>query len=257
MSAILFVLVAVALFLIIALAVVKAFTRTDNPMGIIILWLKPRLKTLFKFIGNLLWQLLKALGTPFRNIVQAHNEDIISIFRGFRFLFGHPDMRKARLIRLCLEKKRLVIRSIFFLKELAVLPLNKISDIKIEKREQARERFTKSGNPMAGVFDDYLPSKPKDSEYIFSIRWEDTRGMKHDCVFRFRGLYLRNPRSRYLNADKITSIRNEIISAKPSIDSPDYAGPKMKAKSDIEMQLGASEGDRNTTGDQGDLPLSV
>ncbi|PJA29246.1 MAG: hypothetical protein CO189_02885 [candidate division Zixibacteria bacterium CG_4_9_14_3_um_filter_46_8] len=257
MITILYVLIAAALLLIIALSIVKWFSRTDDPSGIIINWLKPFIKLLLGGIGKLLIIILKAIWSPFSHIKGAHNADLIAIFRGFRFIFGHPDMRGARYIRLCLEKKRLVIRSVFFLKELAVLPLNKISDIKIEKREQARERFTKSGNPMAGVFDDYLSSKPKDSEYIFSIRYEDVRGMKHDCVFRFRGLNLRNPRSRYQNADKITNIRSKIISAKPSIDSPDYAGPKLKPTREMGPQLSAPADDSRKDGTQGNSPLSI
>ena len=229
------VLAVAAIIFAIALAAKGVAASNLRPLQIIGPWLSKGSKALlglFYWIGRNLGQLARKLP---RGFFQCGKDGVIARLGGMRFQFGHPDIRDTHLAKVCLTDKLLVIYSWFYYRKYGIIPLNKIRDVKIEKRSQARERYTKVGHPMAGVFDDFFRQKPRRSEYIISIRWEDERSIKHDTVFQFWGWL--SPRHWV----KAANIRNKILSAKPRVDSPDYAGPRMmvmKPSQQMEMPLG-------------------
>ncbi len=213
----------VAFGIIIILTLVKVSTYDDSPHRRLMKWTTHFVKSIFQP----LLKFLKEISSPsFRILSKLYlrrNQDIVKRFKKFNYMFGHPNMPGFKRITFCISDKEVVLLSKVFKRRLATIPLNKITDIKIEKRNQARERFTKIGNPLAGVFSDYLPEKEsRKGEYIMSIRWQDIRGLKHDCAFLYRHRW----RYKKKEPDRILSIRNDIINAKPSLNDEDYAGPK-------------------------------
>lgn len=217
----LYVLLALAGLVIIILVVVKGITRDDEPVLVIHKWLKNGYRSLVGSASRASGGFWPKLQKPFAGFARSKKDGKRKFICSAKFLFGHPDIRRPHLASLYLTDKSLILYRWFYHHCRADIPLNKITDIKIEKCDQAYKRFTKSGYPMAGVIDDYFSEKPRKSEYIISIRWEDGRGIKHDTILRYRGWLVPRPHIR------VTNIRRKLLAAKPSLDHPDYAGPRL------------------------------
>ncbi|MBD3233190.1 MAG: hypothetical protein GF315_05650 [candidate division Zixibacteria bacterium] len=230
METALYISISIAFVIIIILALVRDSTDSDEPFKVIRNWFVRTFSPILRFFGKTSKELPEKLRE------RKNRSDVRRRFGGFKYLFDHPDMDGDRKIKLVLKPKKLALRKKFLQRELAEIPLNKITEIRIEKREQARARYTSSGNPFAGVFDDYVTGDAPRGEYFFSIRWEDTRGIKHFSTFRFYKKWrFRKFRSRSIDADDITSIRSAILNAKPPVGHPDYVGPRdVKIKTDSE-----------------------
>lgn len=226
METVLYILVALAGATIVLPLAAKLLRRDDDPLDIHAKRVEPlRRSPIFFLLGMARWA-SKILLRPVKIVRRPKGDHILARFAGFKFLFGHPEMEESRRVRLYLEKKRLVLYSRAFSDELASVPLNRITGVIIEKPDQARVRHARSGKPLAGVVDDYLTGKQHRHEYIFSVHWDDDRGMSHDSVFRYRRRSLRIWGFGDDPADIVTGIRNKIISAKPPIGHPDYLAPQ-------------------------------
>lgn len=217
----LYISIAIAFVAIIVLALVRDSTGSDEPFKVIGNWFVRTFSPVLRFFGRTGRELPEKLKE------RRNRSDVLRRFGGFKYLFDHPDMDGDRKIKLVLKPKKLILRKRIRRRELAEIPLNKITEIRIEKREQAKARYTSPGNPFAGVFDDYVTERTPRGEYFFSIRWEDIRGIKHFSTFRFYKKWrFRKFRGRSIDADDITGIRSAILNAKPPVGHPDYAGPK-------------------------------
>lgn len=218
MIAILYILVGISFVIIITLAAVKAGTRDDDPVGVVIRWIKRRHVSAARARSGSGPIASNPNRRPLRRF-RLKKEGVVKCAARAKFILGHPDIKRPHYVKVCLTKTDLVLYSWFYFKKYASVPLAKITDIKIEKREQIRKRFA-TKHPLMGVAEEYFEGNSKKREYFLAVRWQDQRALKHDLVLRI--ILLASVR-RWI---RINNIRLKILAAKPSLDDPAYSIPK-------------------------------
>jgi hypothetical protein len=224
MIAILYILVGISFVIIITLAAVKAGTRADDPVGVVIRWIKNRRTSVAKAKSEMRTHPATGRGAsnpnrqPLRRF-RLKKQGVVKCVTGAKFILGHPDIKRPHYVRVCLTNTHLVLYGWFYFKKYASVPLARITDIKIEKRHQIRERFA-AKHPLVGVAEEYFEGNSKKREYFLAVRWQDQRALKHDLVLR---IILLASVHRWI---RINNIRLKILAAKPSLDDPAYGIPK-------------------------------
>ncbi|MBD3168187.1 MAG: hypothetical protein GF307_01810 [candidate division Zixibacteria bacterium] len=221
----------------------RLFYPTEDPDILISQWVKRTSKKIGYRAKEKGVESLKAVKKPITGLVAGDKVKKSKRLCRVRFFFEHPDIDRERFTVLRLSDSALEIFDWSGRKKLADIPLKMVEQVFIEKSDTARERFSKAGYPLSGVYDDFLDSKPKKREYIISISWKDDRRVNHDSVFQYRS-YLgfftwSNP------WEKLSNIRNKILWAKEPVKSPEFIPARLSVEnktsdSQVEIKLDES-----------------